>query len=172
MGLLTRDAPAKSTRSAVTIIAQGNKFSGEMSIVGKMHIDGVFEGNISSLDSISIGKRGEVRGIIRALHINVCGLLEGEIHCDELTVEDGGKVRGTVYSDQLVVERKGCFVGERHLKADASKSDASKPEDSKADAEAPASSRSPMLTRALEDLPGKVTLMPAGAADREDTESR
>ncbi len=167
MGLLTRDAPAKSTRSAVTIIAQGNKFSGEMSIVGKMHIDGVFEGNISSLDSISIGKRGEVRGIIRALHINVCGLLEGEIHCDELTVEDGGKVRGTVYSDQLVVERKGCFVGERHLKADASK-----PEDSKSDAEAPASSRSPMLTRALEDLPGKVTLMPAGAGEREDTESR
>lgn len=120
MGILTRAASAKSARSAVTIIAEGNKFTGEMSIVGKLHIDGIFEGNISSLDSISIGKRGAVHGNIRAHQINVCGLLQGEIHCDELSVENGGKVRGTVYSEHMVIEREGCFIGERRLKEGAS----------------------------------------------------
>lgn len=115
MGILKRDASAKAARSAVTIIAQGNKFSGEMNIVGKMHIDGLFEGTIASLDSISIGKRGEVRGQIRAHQINVSGLLEGEIHCEELHIESGGRVRGVVYSREMRIDRRGCFAGERHL---------------------------------------------------------
>lgn len=29
-----------------------------MKVVGKLHIDGVFEGTITSLDNISIGKKG------------------------------------------------------------------------------------------------------------------
>lgn len=45
------------------------------------------------------------------------GLLQGEIHCDELSVENGGKVRGTVYSEHVVIEREGCFVGERQRRA-------------------------------------------------------
>ncbi len=148
MGILKKDASAKSARSAVTIIAEGNKFSGEMNIVGKMHIDGIFEGTIASLDTISIGKRGEVRGNIRAQQISVCGLLEGEIKCEELTVENGGRVRGVVCSTEMTIERKGCFVGERVLKEVPP---VAIPEKQAGD--------SP-LVRTLEDLPDRVTLIP------------
>ncbi len=151
MGILTRDASAKSARGAITIIAEGNKFTGEMSVIGKMHIDGIFEGNISSLDSISIGKRGEVRGTIKAHQIDVCGLLQGEIHCDELTVEDGGKVRGTVYSEQMIVGPQGCFLGERLLK----EPDPVAALEHQDDVDTP---DSPALEKTLEDLPDKATL--------------
>ncbi len=160
MGLITRDASTKSTRGAVTIIAEGNEFSGEMSIVGKMHIDGSFDGKIASLDAISIGLRGEVVGVIKAQRINVCGLLEGEIHCDELTIEDGGRVRGVVYSEELIIEKKGCFVGERKLKK------VIKPETIEAAAEteiAAPSDRAPVLDMALQDLPDRVTLIDKSA---------
>ena len=154
MGLLKKDASTKSARSAVTIIAEGNKFTGDMSVVGKMHIDGIFEGTVNSLDTISIGVRGEVHGNIRAHQINVCGLLQGEIRCDELTIEDGGRVRGTVFSEQLVVQRNGCFVGERYLKDQVAIEPAVE--------EAP----SGQLAQTLEELPDKITLV----AEKKDPE--
>lgn len=116
MGFLTRDASPKTNRSAVTIIAEGNKFSGEMSIVGKLHIDGLFEGKISSLDSISIGQRGKVQGIVKAQRINVCGALDGEVFCEELNIENGGQVSGVVHSEQMTIEQNGSFVGERRIR--------------------------------------------------------
>ncbi len=116
MGIIKRNVSTKSERSAITIIAEGNKFSGDMSIVGKMHIDGMFEGNISSLDNISIGKSGHVSGVIRARHINVSGLLEGDVSCDELHIEPGGQVRANVTNKEMSISPKGCFLGERRIK--------------------------------------------------------
>lgn len=116
MGILKRNVSAKPAQSAITIIAEGNKFCGDMSIVGKMHIDGIFEGNVSSLDNISIGKSGHVRGLIKARAVDVCGLLEGEVICDELHIDSGGQVRATVESKQMSIHPDGCFVGERRIK--------------------------------------------------------
>ncbi|MGH1463523.1 MAG: bactofilin family protein [Neptuniibacter sp.] len=117
MGILKRNVPSKSTAgSAITIIAEGNKFCGDMSIIGKMHIDGMFEGNITSLDNISIGKSGHVNGLIKARAVDVCGLLEGEVICDELHIEAGGQVRAIVESKQMSINPQGCFVGERRIK--------------------------------------------------------
>ena len=95
MGILKRNVSAKSAQSAITIIAEGNKFCGDMSIIGKMHIDGIFEGNVSSLDNISIGKTGHVRGLIKARAVDVCGLVE---------------------SKKMSIHPQGCFLGERRLK--------------------------------------------------------
>lgn len=113
MGFLKKSVPSKSIRSAITIIAEGNKFSGEMNIIGKMHIDGMFEGHINSLDNISIGATGHVSGVIKAKHLTVSGLLEGEVVCDELHIEKGGKVRATVLSKIMSIDPAGCFQGER-----------------------------------------------------------
>lgn len=117
MGILKKSLSSKSNRSAITIIAEGNKFSGEMNIVGKMHIDGMFEGNINSLDNISIGKTGHVSGNIKAKHMTVSGLLEGEVVCDELHIEKGGKVRAMVLSKIMSIDPSGCFQGERRENA-------------------------------------------------------
>lgn len=116
MGLITRNvsSESKQSRSAgTTIIAEGNSFSGEMKVTGKMHIDGIFDGTIHSLDNISIGKSGHVRGLIKARHINVSGLLEGNVVCDELHIEADGHVQATVTSKQMSISARGNFVGER-----------------------------------------------------------
>ncbi len=123
MGIIKRNVPAKSTQSAITIIAEGNKFCGDMTIVGKMHIDGVFEGNIASLDNISVGKTGHVRGVIKAKAVDVCGLVEGEVLCDELHIDADGQVRATVESKQMSIHPSGCFVGERRMRETSMLSD-------------------------------------------------
>mgnify|MGYP000515666435 CR=1 FL=1 len=119
MGIIKRSVPAKSGSSAVTIIAEGNKFCGDTQIVGKMHVDGIFEGNISSLDDIYIGKKGLVRGFVKASHVNISGRLEGEVVCDNLHIEAGGEVRANVLSKNMSIDPRGCFLGERRLQDSA-----------------------------------------------------
>ncbi|WP_027854125.1 bactofilin family protein [Marinobacterium litorale] len=118
MGIIKRNVSAKSGGSAVTIIAQGNRFHGETSISGKMHVDGEFAGSIDSSDDISIGKTGRVSGRIRAHAVNVSGELEGELVCESLHIERGGCVRANVYCERLSIDNEGLFVGERHLPGD------------------------------------------------------
>ncbi|RDE24900.1 polymer-forming cytoskeletal protein [Motiliproteus coralliicola] len=120
MGWFKRDAAAESAGAAVTIIARGQKLSGQVNLDGKLHIDGCFEGQLRSQDSITIGRRGEVRGVVQARQISVSGLLDAEIHCDELNVERDGRVRGVVHSRQMTIHKRGCFIGERALTADSS----------------------------------------------------
>jgi cytoskeletal protein CcmA (bactofilin family) len=115
LGIIKRDVSAKSGRSAVTIIAQGNHFKGDTQVSGKMHVDGLFEGSVDSSEDISIGRHGCVRGRIKARNVTVSGVLEGELICDQLHIERGGQVRATVYSDNLSIDPQGCFVGERRL---------------------------------------------------------
>lgn len=117
MGIIKRDVSAKSGRSAVTIIAQGNHFKGDTQVSGKMHVDGLFEGSIDSSDDISIGRHGCIRGRVRARNVTVSGTLEGDLICDQLHIERGGQVRATVCSDNLSIDPQGCFVGERRLQA-------------------------------------------------------
>lgn len=115
MGILKRDVSAKSSRSAVTIIARGNLLSGEMRVSGKVHVDGTVEGRLEATDDVTIGRHGVIRGCLQASHVNVSGLMEGDLICASLHVERGGKVRGVVCCDQLTIDPKGCFLGERRM---------------------------------------------------------
>ena len=115
MGIIKRNVSAKSNRSAVTIIAQGNRFHGETSISGKMHVDGEFEGSIDSSDDISIGKSGRICGRVRAHAVNVSGVLEGELICDSLHIERGGHVCANISCTTLSIDAEATFIGERRL---------------------------------------------------------
>lgn len=115
MGILKRSLPPKPDRATVSIIAQGNRFSGDLNVAGKLHIDGSFEGHLHSEDALSVGRHGEVRGQIRARQIWVSGLIEGEVVSDELHIEPGGTVSGRICCAKLSVHEKGTFVGYRTL---------------------------------------------------------
>lgn len=91
-----------------------------MNLVGKLHIDGLFEGRISSVDSITVGSRGQVTGVVRAEQISVSGRVDAEIHCTELTIEHGGHVCGVVHSRHMTIHKQGSFIGERVLSTDSS----------------------------------------------------
>ncbi|GGO81153.1 hypothetical protein GCM10011348_19550 [Marinobacterium nitratireducens] len=117
MGILKKKSAANPPRGAVTIIAHGNRVSGDLRIQGRLHVDGAVEGKIDSSDDISIGRKGWIKGHVRARELHVSGQLEGEVVCDALHVEAGGKVRARVLSQTLAVDPRGCFQGERRSPA-------------------------------------------------------
>lgn len=125
MGFFKKSVPSQSKRTALTIIAEGNKISGDMAVTGKLHIDGIVEGNITSIENVSIGKTGMISGTIKAKNINVTGLLEGEVICDHLHIETSGRVVATVISIGLTMDHNSQFIGERR-ESNVSKVDARK----------------------------------------------
>ena len=115
MGILKRNVSAQSGRSAVTIVARGNRLQGELQVTGRLHVDGVLEGYVDASDDLAVGRQGVVRGTVRARQVTVNGTLEGELHCDSLHIEKGGRVSARVYSDELIVDPQASFVGERRM---------------------------------------------------------
>ncbi|WP_417581405.1 bactofilin family protein [Nitrincola sp.] len=115
MGILKRHVPPKPGRATVSIIARGNRFSGDTRISGKMHVDGTFEGHIVAEDDVSIGIYGLITGRVRGTKIFVSGKLEGEVICDHLFIEPGGQVNARVCCADMKVDQGGVFVGERSL---------------------------------------------------------
>jgi len=183
MGFFKKSLPSESKRTALTIIAKGNKISGEMSITGKLHIDGCVEGRITSVENVSIGRTGEVKGRIEAKNVTVSGLIEGEVFCDHLHLSSGGRVVATVECCELTMDAKSQFIGERQpLKLpDLQKAIALKDQVNQTAIEETVQQSEKSAQRAvqkivetqsfIDDLPDKVTLAPTDNADLESIEA-
>jgi len=153
MGFFKKSVPSESKRTALTIIAKDNKISGEMCFTGKLHIDGCVEGNITSVENVSIGKSGKVNGVIRAKNISVSGLLEGEVYCQQLHIAAGGRVVANIVSVELTMDAKSQFIGERRESgADNLQAETILLDKPKLDV--------------IDDLPDKITLIPESKANK------
>lgn len=81
-----------------------------------MHIDGYIEGSINSKDTVMIGKNGFVKGIINAHALVVAGKFIGDCVSNILELKAQGRIEGTITTNELVVERKGVFIGESKVR--------------------------------------------------------
>ena len=113
-----------NSKSGATIIAQGTKIKGEINTDCRLHIDGEFEGNIHSKDTVMIGQNGIVRGDIDTVSLIVSGRFIGSVTSNTLEIKPQGRVEGVVSTSEFVIDRKGTFVGESKTKnPKASKTD-------------------------------------------------
>ncbi len=106
-------APIKG--GAATIIAQGTKAQGEIHISCHLHIDGEFEGNIHSKNTVMIGKNGFVKGNIYAQKLIVSGKFEGNTQSSVVEILPMGRIEGKIITPEFVIERKGVFIGESKI---------------------------------------------------------
>ncbi len=60
---------------------------------------------------LSVGKQGNLNGIIRAKHVILAGKVEGQIHCESLELLASCHLQGEVYCQDLVVEKGARFIG-------------------------------------------------------------
>lgn len=105
-----------NSSGGATIIAQGTRIKGEINTDCRLHIDGEFEGNIQSKDTVMVGKGGIVRGDVQVASLIVSGRFIGNVTTGLLEIKPQGRVEGTVVAGELVIERKGVFMGESKIK--------------------------------------------------------
>ncbi|MGX3043692.1 bactofilin family protein [Helicobacter sp. T3_23-1056] len=107
---------AAQKAGAATIIAQGTRIKGNITTDCHLHIDGEFEGKIDSKNTVMIGKSGQVDGEIYANKLVVSGKLKGLTESDTVEILSQGRFEGVITSTELVIEKKGVFIGESKLK--------------------------------------------------------
>lgn len=114
MAIFNKTNPTQDySNTAVTIIAPGNRFTGDIEVFGQLQVDGTLDGNINAQDTMTVGAQGQISGRIKGQMVQVAGRFEGEIWCQDLTIFAGGLVSGKVHCQQMVVELGGNFLGQR-----------------------------------------------------------
>jgi cytoskeletal protein CcmA (bactofilin family) len=103
-------------------IDQGSEFSGKLSFKDTVRIDGRFEGEISSENTLIVGETGAVTATIRSQVIVISGEVHGEISATgQVVLHKTARVDGNIHTARLVVEDGAVFTGRIEMNAKASK---------------------------------------------------
>ncbi|MGB5706199.1 MAG: polymer-forming cytoskeletal protein [Arenicellales bacterium] len=109
--------------SNVTTIAAGTSVVGKIDIECNLHIDGEFEGEVSSKSIVKIGQSGLLKSTLKAEKLIVTGRFIGTADCDTIELVSGGEAEGKLISSGLTIDSSSSFQGEsiRRKKGEVSK---------------------------------------------------
>jgi cytoskeletal protein CcmA (bactofilin family) len=107
-----RRAPAASRKKLTAFLDEGSEIEGKYTFSGTVLLNGKFQGEIASPDTLIIGERGVVNATVRTGTLVVNGELVGDVHASE-RVELAGKARvfGDLESPVIVLEEGVMFEG-------------------------------------------------------------
>lgn len=112
MGLFGKGGEETGKQSGTTIVAEGTRFFGELTLDGKLHIDGTIEGTVECHGDVSVGRTGYFEGTLKSNRLMVSGHVQGRVECESLEIVSTGRVYGEIASERFVIEPGGQFVGE------------------------------------------------------------
>lgn len=97
---------AQSGRDTLnSVIGPGSIFEGKFYIAGSLRIEGKFEGEIKTEESLYVGETGKVKTNISAKSVAVSGTMIGNIKAEsEVRLEESGKLLGDVVSPILYIQ--------------------------------------------------------------------
>ncbi|ABJ80130.1 polymer-forming cytoskeletal protein [Leptospira borgpetersenii serovar Hardjo-bovis] len=85
-----------------SVIGPGSIFEGKFYIAGSLRIDGKFEGEIKTDDTLYIGETGKVRTNIAAKEVTISGTMIGNIKAEsEVRLEETGRLLGDIVAPAL-----------------------------------------------------------------------
>ena len=115
-------APPKAVSGAganlTAFIDQGSEFEGKLTFKDTVRIDGKFQGEISSENTLIVGESGEIVADIQSQTIVVSGAVEGDIVATKKVVlHKTARVEGNLHTPSLVIEEGASVNG--HVKMGA-----------------------------------------------------
>ena len=124
-----REAGSSSTSSSqaaggvgalTAFIDQGSEFTGKLSFKDTVRIDGRFEGEISSENTLIVGETGHVLANIKSGTVIVSGSVEGDIQTSvQVTLHKTAVVCGNITTQRLVVEDGAQLNGQVQMPGEA-----------------------------------------------------
>jgi cytoskeletal protein CcmA (bactofilin family) len=113
----------KGSRKLETIVGDGTRVAGQLSVKGTIRIDGIVEGDVHA-DWVVVGETGKIMGNTRSRGVVVGGSVEGDIEATE-TVELMGKssMVGDIRAPKLAVSEGAVFDGRSRMKGETGTSE-------------------------------------------------
>lgn len=96
--------------SKPSIVSEGFTFTGDIVADGALHVEGHVKGTVQ-VDSVVIGPKGIVEGMIECARLHIKGTYRGDATCDELQIDSAAAVNGTVAYRVLTAQRGAAIVG-------------------------------------------------------------
>ena len=114
----------KGSRKLETIVGDGTRVAGQVSVKGTIRIDGIVEGDVHA-DWVVVGETGKILGNTCSRGMVVGGSVEGNIEATE-TVELMGNasMAGEIRAPKLAVSEGAVFDGRSRMKGETGSSDA------------------------------------------------
>jgi cytoskeletal protein CcmA (bactofilin family) len=99
-------------------IDQGSEFSGKLVFKDTVRIDGQFEGEISSENTLIVGESGFVKAKIESRMVVISGEVRGDIRAPgQVTLHKTARVFGNVSTARLLVEEGAVLNGQVKMEA-------------------------------------------------------
>jgi cytoskeletal protein CcmA (bactofilin family) len=106
------DSTVLAPGDITALIGKGCEFEGKLVFEGIVRIDGSFQGEIFTRDTLVLGPDSKVKGQIEADSVVVAGYLEGDISAStRVEIRPTGYVKGSVSSPVFKIEEGGIFEG-------------------------------------------------------------
>jgi cytoskeletal protein CcmA (bactofilin family) len=95
-----------------TILGKESEFDGKLTFDGQVRIDGKFQGQINTKDTLVIGDGAKVNAEITAGTVIVNGSVEGNIKASQvIELHQPGRVKGNLETPALSIDRGVVFEG-------------------------------------------------------------
>lgn len=103
-----------------SIIGEGTRFNGDISVNGLIRIDGDILGTITTEGKVLVGKTGRAKSNITAETVVIGGVVKGNVIArGKVVVLSSGMVLGDIYSPRLVAEDGVLLNGKCVIREDA-----------------------------------------------------
>ena len=117
-------APAPSTGGNLSaFIDQGSEFEGKLTFKDTVRIDGTFQGEITSENTLIIGESGTINATISSNTVVVSGTVVGNIiAATQIILHKSARVTGDMSAPSLVIEEGAIFNGKLTMSSGEGKS--------------------------------------------------
>ncbi|MBF0274851.1 MAG: polymer-forming cytoskeletal protein [Nitrospinae bacterium] len=102
----------ESYKEINTFLSEGTSFEGKMKFSGIIRIDGNFNGEIKSEDTLIIGENAHIKARVEVGHTIIYGKVEGDIFSEnKIEMKKSAQVFGSIHTHALDIENGALFEG-------------------------------------------------------------
>ena len=112
MRKFTSDSKSYSENEVIAILGEKTEFKGVLTFIGTTRIDGKFEGEVITKDTLIIGKTADIKAEISAGTIITQGKIHGNlIASKKVEIKGGSELIGNIKTPALHIEENAVFEG-------------------------------------------------------------
>ncbi|MGE5676176.1 MAG: bactofilin family protein [Mycobacterium leprae] len=99
------------------MISRGGKVEGqELHFTGTLRVEGTLQAQVVHADELVVGVDGRVEGRVVCDSLEVAGCVSSDpLVCRQLSILSSGRVDGDVHCGQLTIEEGGVLAGNSHM---------------------------------------------------------
>ena len=114
-----RENSSVAGHSPMSVIDHGCEIEGRLTFGGTLILNGKFQGEISSSDTLIVGEAGNLRADVRVGVAIISGQIEGQITAlERVELRGNAQIHGDIVTPMLVLDKGVIFNGHCKMKGE------------------------------------------------------